>query len=127
MAGHVPCGHTGTASVAPGGHVHAGGRDGHRQRLGPSARHSRAGALHVYLQAPNYVSNLLRLGFTEDDIRHTSDRLVDALVAWGDETAIVRRVTEHHAAGADHVCVQVVTGEPALPRAEWRALAAAFI
>ena len=90
------------------------------------AREVARSALHVYLQAPNYVSNLLRLGFTEDDIRHTSDRLVDALVAWGDETAIVRRVTEHHAAGADHVCVQVLTGEPALPRAEWRALATAF-
>ena len=90
------------------------------------AREVARSALHVYLQAPNYVSNLLRLGFTEDDIRHASDRLVDALVAWGDEKAIVRRVTEHHAAGADHVCVQVVTGEPALPRAEWRALAAAF-
>jgi hypothetical protein len=76
--------------------------------------------------APDYVSNLLRLGFTEADVCHTSDRLVDALVAWGDEKAIARRVAEHHAAGADHVCVQIVTGEPALPRARWRALAGAL-
>ena len=87
------------------------------------AREIARAALHIYLQAPNYVANLLRLGFTDDDIGQASDRLVDALVAWGDETAIARRVAEHHQAGADHVCVQVLTGEPALPRAGWRALA----
>ena len=53
-----------------------------------------------------------------------SDRLVDALVAWGDESAIAARVQEHRDAGADHVCVQVLTDEPAeLPLREWRALA----
>jgi probable F420-dependent oxidoreductase len=87
------------------------------------AREIARAALHIYLQAPNYVANLLRLGFTDDDIGQARDRLVDALVAWGDETAIARRVAEHHQAGADHVCVQVLTGEPALPRAGWRALA----
>lgn len=90
------------------------------------ARELARGALHIYLQAPNYIANLLRLGFTEDDISQASDRLVDSLVVWGDETAIARRVAEHHAAGADHVCVQVVTGEPALPRSEWRTLAPAL-
>jgi probable F420-dependent oxidoreductase len=90
------------------------------------AREIARGALHMYLQAPNYVANLLRLGFTEDDIGQASDRLVDALVVWGDGEAIARRVAEHHQAGADHVCVQVLTGEPALPRAQWRALAAAL-
>jgi len=90
------------------------------------AREIARGALHIYLQAPNYITNLRRMGFTGDDIGEASDRLVDALVAWGDEEAVARRVAEHHAAGADHVCVQVLTGEPALPRAEWRALAAAL-
>ena len=90
------------------------------------AREIARGALHIYLQAPNYVANLHRLGFTGDDIGGASDRLVDALVAWGDEEAVARRVAEHHEAGADHVCVQVLTGGPALPRAQWRALAAAL-
>lgn len=91
-----------------------------------SAREIARAALHIYLQAPNYVANLLRLGFTEDDIGQASDRLVDALVAWGDEAAIARRVAEHYHAGADHVCVQVLTGGPTPPRAGWRALAAAL-
>ncbi|HKA95875.1 MAG TPA: LLM class F420-dependent oxidoreductase [Streptosporangiaceae bacterium] len=91
-----------------------------------SAREIARAAMRVYLHAPNYVANLLRLGFTEDDIGQASDRLVDALIAWGDEATIARRVDEHRQAGADHVCVQVLTGEPALPRAGWRALAAAL-
>jgi probable F420-dependent oxidoreductase len=90
------------------------------------ARELARGALGIYLQAPNYIANLLRLGFTEDDISQATDRLVDALVVWGDEETIARRVAEHHEAGADHVCVQVVTGEPALPCAQWRALAPAL-
>jgi probable F420-dependent oxidoreductase len=62
-----------------------------------------------YLSARNYVENLRWLGFTEDDLADGgSDRLVDAIVAWGDENAIVRRVRDHLDAGADHVCIQVV-------------------
>ncbi len=80
-----------------------------------------------YLGLPNYVNNLRRLGFTDDDVSGSgSRRLVDALVAWGDPDTVARRVAEHHAAGADHVCVQVLTGRPGLPRAEWRALAPAL-
>ncbi len=77
-----------------------------------------------YLGLPNYVNNLRWLGFTEDDLRG-SDRLVDAVVAWGDEAAIAVRVREHLAAGADHVCIQVLNG--GLPRAEWRRLAPALV
>ena len=56
-----------------------------------------------------------------------SDRLFDALIAWGDEDAIMRRVAEHQAAGADHVCVQVLTDDStAFPREEWRRIAAAL-
>src|SRR5215467_13910103 len=83
--------------------------------------------LTVYLQAPNYTNNWLRLGFTEDDLAGGgSDRLVDALVAWGDAAAIRDRVERHHEAGADHVCLQVVTGEFRPPLEEWRALAPAL-
>ena len=83
--------------------------------------------LSLYLGLPNYVSNLLRIGFTEDDVAGLgSDRLFDGVIAWGDLDAISRRVQEHHDAGADHVCVQVLTGRTALPFAEWRELAPAL-
>lgn len=63
-----------------------------------------------YLDAPNYVRNLRWLGFADDDFADGgSDALVDALVAWGDEDAVVRRIKEHLDAGADHVCLQPVT------------------
>ena len=72
----------------------------------------------VYLALPNYVNNLLRHGFAEDDVADGgSDRLVDAIVAWGDEDAIAERVAEHHEAGADHVCLQVVGASRASCRA----------
>ena len=76
---------------------------------------------------PNYANNLLRSGFTQDDLDSVSDRLFDAIIAWGDEDAIVRRVDEHKQAGADHVCVQVLTADPReFPREQWRRLAAAL-
>ena len=79
--------------------------------------------LAVYLGQPNYARNLLRLGFTDDDFADDgSDRLVDALVAWGDEEAIAARVREHLEAGADHVCVQPLGHGPA-PVADYEALA----
>lgn len=85
--------------------------------------------LAIYLTLPNYVQNLRRIGFGDADLRDGgSDHLVDALVAWGDEAALRRRVDEHRDAGADHVCVQVLTDDLAgLPRAEWRRLAAALV
>jgi probable F420-dependent oxidoreductase len=55
---------------------------------------------------PNYVSNLKWLGFSDADFANgCSDRLVDALVAWGDESAIRKRIDAHFAAGADHICI----------------------
>jgi probable F420-dependent oxidoreductase len=87
--------------------------------------------LHLsgYLGLPNYANNWRRLGFTEDDIADGgSDRLVDALVAWGDVDTIARRVQAHRDAGADHVCVQVIVADRlALPRDEWRAVAPALV
>lgn len=83
--------------------------------------------LRAYLALPNYANNLLRSGFTEDDLSSVSDGLFDAIIAWGDEEAVQRRVNEHRDAGADHVCVQVLTADPReFPRKQWRRLAAAL-
>jgi len=71
--------------------------------------------LAIYMRLPNYVDNWRRLGFTDADVAGGgSDRLVDALVAWGDEKAIRARIDEHWQAGADHVCVQAI-GQTTLP------------
>jgi probable F420-dependent oxidoreductase len=84
--------------------------------------------MKIYLGLPNYFNNLLRLGFTEDDRADGgSDRLVDAIVAWGTEDQIAARVAEHHAAGADHVCVQVLQDGTTSPEPLWRRLAPALL
>lgn len=59
-----------------------------------------------YLRLPNYRNNLLTLGFDEDDLDNASDRLVDAIVAWGDPSTIQTRIQAHLEAGANHVCIQ---------------------
>ncbi|MFI1563136.1 LLM class F420-dependent oxidoreductase [Streptomyces sp. NPDC020490] len=82
--------------------------------------------LAMYLTLPNYTGNFLRHGFTEADLADGgSDRLVDAVFAWGDETAIRSRIDTFFAAGADHVALQVVDGgtRESLPRQAWRELA----
>jgi probable F420-dependent oxidoreductase len=62
-----------------------------------------------YLRLDNYRNNLTRLGWSDADLAGAgSDRLVDAVVAWGAEPAIAARVQDHLAAGATHVCIQVV-------------------
>jgi probable F420-dependent oxidoreductase len=81
-----------------------------------------------YLPLPNYANNWKRHGFTDDDIRDGgSDRLIDGLIAWGDDDAIAARVREHLDAGADHVCIQVIHDEDGLPSEQWRRLADALI
>ena len=86
-----------------------------------------AARLHMatYLTLPNYTNNLRRLGWGDDDLDGGgSDALVDAIVAWGDEAAIVARVQAHLAAGADHVCVQVLgSNATEVPMEQWRRLA----
>lgn len=78
-----------------------------------------------YLQLHNYRNNLLRLGYTEDDLADGgSDRVVDDLVAHGDPPAVARGVTEHLDAGADHVCIQLL-GDDLL--AGYRRLAAELL
>lgn len=86
-------------------------------------RIGRAG-MKIYLGLPNYWNNLVRLGFTDADREDGgSDRLVDAIVAWGTPDQIAERVAQHHAAGADHVCVQVLQDGVAMPEQQWRDLA----
>jgi probable F420-dependent oxidoreductase len=82
----------------------------------------------VYLRAPNYVNNLQRFGFTEDDVAEGgSERLVDAIVACGDVNAAADRVRAHFEAGASHVCVQVLQDQfTEVPEAAWRDLADAL-
>ncbi|MEE1766311.1 LLM class F420-dependent oxidoreductase [Streptomyces sp. SP18BB07] len=82
--------------------------------------------LAFYLGLPNYTNTFLRIGFTEADLGDGgSDRLIDAVYAWGEDERIRARVDEFHAAGADHVALQVLDGREgdALPRNEWRHLA----
>ena len=84
--------------------------------------------LSIYLTLPNYLNNLDRLGFGPDDVAGGgSDRLVDALVAWGDIDAITARVQAHRDAGADHVCIHVLADFSKPPTDEWRRLAPALI
>jgi probable F420-dependent oxidoreductase len=85
--------------------------------------------LRFYLTLPNYTNNFLRLGFSETDFANGgSDRLIDAIVAWGDTERIRQRIRAHHTAGADHVCVQVLTEDAhGLPLKEWRELATAVL
>ena len=65
-----------------------------------------------YLIKANYRNNWLRLGFSEDDLSDTgSDRFLDAMVAWGDESAVRQRIQEHFDAGASHVCIQTIHPE----------------
>lgn len=68
-------------------------------------------ALEIYLNLANYLNNWKRLGFTDADVaKPGSDALVDAVVAHGTVDAVAARLSEHLAAGADHVPVQVLTG-----------------
>ena len=79
-----------------------------------------------YLRLPNYVANLERLGYGEDDLRG-SDRLARDLVAFGDEEAIAAHVQSHFDAGADHVCIQVIDMGDAFALEQWRRLAPALV
>jgi probable F420-dependent oxidoreductase len=61
-----------------------------------------------YFDLGNYPPSLRAQGFSDEDLRDSSDRIIDGLVAWGDAAAIAERVGEHLAAGADHVCLQAL-------------------
>ena len=84
------------------------------------ARRIARGWTSGYLDLPNYANNLRRMGFGDDDVAGGgSDALVDATIAWGSAEAIAARAREHLDAGADHVCLQVISGvgdDPCLPQ-----------
>jgi probable F420-dependent oxidoreductase len=64
-------------------------------------------ALALSFTLPNYRNSYLRMGFSAQDVENGgSDKLIDAIVAWGDEKDIRDRIQQHYAAGADHVCIQ---------------------
>ena len=80
------------------------------------ARELARNAVSQYLRLTNYTANWRRLGFTDQDIAGTgSDRLVDGLVAMGDAQQVAARIEAHLSAGADHVCIQLITPEGASP------------
>jgi probable F420-dependent oxidoreductase len=85
----------------------------HKVVLTTDAEKARAigrNALEIYLNLTNYLNSWKRLGFTDEDVaKPGSDRLVDAVVAYGTTDAIAARLKEHLAAGADHVPVQVLS------------------
>lgn len=84
--------------------------------------------LPTYLKLPNYANNLVRLGYSQEDIDAVTDEVVDAVVVWGDEQACAKRVKEHLDAGADHVSVQVLEADPTKPPLEaWRRMAPALL
>jgi len=80
-----------------------------------------------YLHLRNYVSNLKRLGYTDEDVADGgSDRLIDALAVHGTPEAVAAGVTAHLDAGADHVCAQILTEKGGDPLPAMRALAGAL-
>jgi len=69
--------------------------------------------MRTYLNLENYRRNLVRMGWPQDELEPPgSDRIFDAVVAWGQDEEIARKVRLHHEAGADHVAVQVLTPAP---------------
>ncbi|MGD0311909.1 MAG: TIGR03620 family F420-dependent LLM class oxidoreductase [Acidimicrobiales bacterium] len=94
-----------------------------------TARSVARGYTEGYLGLPNYINNLRSLDFTDDDLEGGgSDRLVDAIVAWGDAPTIAERVRAFHDAGADHVCIQVVADRSeGFPLAAYRELATVLV
>ncbi|MFJ5272709.1 TIGR03620 family F420-dependent LLM class oxidoreductase [Streptomyces sp. NPDC088358] len=113
----------------------------HRRRIGPApviaphqavvldtdparARAAARRGIGMFIGFPAYRNNLRRLGFTDEDlVPGGSDRLIDAVVAHGSLDVVARRVREHLDAGADHVALHVLGGDPGLPLTQWRELA----
>ncbi|MEU1310988.1 TIGR03620 family F420-dependent LLM class oxidoreductase [Streptomyces cinnamoneus] len=99
-----------------------------RETSPSTARATARAALAPYLAQPNYANHWLRSGFIVDDLTdHGSNRLIDALFAWGTLDQITDRIAERLAAGADHVAVQIVADSThGFPLAQWRELAEAL-
>ena len=68
------------------------------------------------------------MGFTDQEIAELADRLVDALVPWGDADSVTAAVSRQLQAGADHVAISVTTDEPHVTSlSQWRQLAERLI
>jgi probable F420-dependent oxidoreductase len=92
------------------------------------ARQIARGPLGFLSTLPAYRANFRRMGFTDEEITHLDDRLVDALISWGDPDMVAAKISEHTRAGADHVAVSVTAGSPStIPMRQWRQLATALI
>jgi probable F420-dependent oxidoreductase len=95
------------------------------------ARNAAQDMIGFLLGVPGYSAHFRRIGFTDEEITQRSDRLVDALVAWGDLDTITDRVRQQLAAGADQVVLTVLdTGTDttqALRAGQWRVLAEALL
>lgn len=104
------------------------------QKVVPSTDAARARAvaeptIQRYLGLVNYRRNLLRSGFTEEDLDTASDRLVDALALHGTTEQIAAGLNAHADAGADHVATQILSSSGEVDdeyRAALRELAAAL-
>jgi|GEM_PF-2310179 len=85
--------------------------------------------LETYLRLPAHLAKFRRLGFTDDDFAAGgSNRLVDALVAWGHMDDVLAKLHAHFEAGADHVCIQVLGSEPGASLIQaWRIIAKAML
>jgi len=93
-----------------------------------TARETARKFMLTYNRLPNYANNLLRLGWKQEDIagpdKMPSDKMVDAIVAWGTLETITERIKAHLDAGASHVSVQVLVADQLeLPMSQWRELA----
>lgn len=80
---------------------------------GQRARELARTPLRFLAQVPGYRAAFLRMGLSDNDVDELSDRLVDALVSWGDAETVAARVREHRAAGADHVVISPINAEGA--------------
>lgn len=82
----------------------------------PAARAIGDRHMSLYLATANYRNNLLRLGWPEHELEPPgSDRLFDAIVAWGDVEEVRRRVEEMLTGGADQVVLNLITADPSIP------------
>jgi probable F420-dependent oxidoreductase len=91
------------------------------------AREVARGVLGFMSKLPFYQASFRRQGFDDREIADLGDRLVDALVAWGDVDTVAARIADHHTAGADHVAVILLSAMPDFPLDGWTALARAVL
>ena len=76
------------------------------------ARTAARSYMQIYLTIDHYVQRLRAVGFNDNDFANGgSDRLVDAIVSWGDAESIRQRIDAYYQAGASHVCILPLNSE----------------